>query len=1281
MHLIVGDSQNLDGASNAVVINQTPADWLFLSFADTDLTLLALAMKRGNPLPSLRAANLAQMKHPFTIDDYIDKTAQHAKVIIIRLLGGKNYWAYGVEQFHKIAKQRNIQLYFLNGDGGADPELTDYTTGDAATRGLLETYWQKGGVENVAASLQLLSGETTLPPPRDILPAGLYAPNQAYDFAMWQVEKPAVVIMFYRAHFQSGQLSLFDKLLQGLKDNGISAVGIYVSGGKDQGAKKIIEHLFAKHQPKIILSFLNFAIANHMTGEVTASDDTIALNAWGLPCPMLQPLLSSTPKKTWQKNPQGLSVQDATLSVILPEQDGVIVDGIIGFKESARRHKQLETELKDFALAKESLSPLIKKLQCYLQLQTIDNHDKKLVVVTSNYPAKDSRLMNGVGLNTPESVAQFFIALYKKKYDMGKAYQPRTTGNDIVGSLLAGVTNNYPADKKNGVVKKICLTLSLADYKKYFAQLSKPWQKKITAQWGAPQDDPFFDKGRKAFLIMGEQFGKVTLLLQPQRGYDIDPDATQHDPQLAPPHYYIAHYCFVNNIAPHAMVHFGKHGNLEWLPGKSLGGLNGVQSSCLPRALLPACPYFYPFIINDPGEGAQAKRRTSSAIIAHLPPMMMRAEQSASLQKLEWLMDEYNQARQLNEPRQKNIITAISDELTNTGLDKELGIDAKQWRDDGGLQQLAVIDRHLCDLRDLQIRGGLHVFGGKIERAQLAENIFYLLRVKTDIAPLGDVIADVLEKNNDQEPAHKKLLEQVFGKKITTAGDWQSAIDQLAILWLGDILSLPAAKNQQQKIKTLQPIFLLLKKSPAIKPLIMRAELLLAKILSSPKNEMNNLLRGLDGGFIPPGGSGAPSRGRPDLLPTGHNFFTVDNRKTPSPSAYDVARRSSELVLARYIAEHGDYPKTITLTAWGTAEMRTAGETIATALCLLGVTPNWEAATGRVTGFTIQPLSLLNRPRVMVNLRISGFFRDAFPHLINLFDGAHRAVAALPEPPAQNPIAHHYRETIAQLITGGVAEDVAGDLAGASIFGPAPGSYGTGMQQMLDNSTWRDTADLAQQFLQWTSHYYGKNQSANNVAVTPNHGGKKNIFHDKLAMTDVVMQNQDNREHDILDSDDYYQFQGGLFNAASFLQQGKGIDKKLAHYHNDHSNPQQPVVRSLSEEIGLILRGRAVNQKWLARIRQTGYKGGFEMAATVDYLFAFAATTHAVRPEHFDLLFQHYLLDKSSVDFLRANNAPALYDMAEKFDEAITRGLWQPKRNDTLNILESFLLEKNKKIH
>ena len=264
---------------------------------------------------------------------------------------------------------------------------------------------------------------------------------------------------------------------------------------------------------------------------------------------------------------------------------------------------------------------------------------------------------------------------------------------------------------------------------------------------------------------------------------------------------------------------------------------------------------------------------------------------------------------------------------------------------------------------------------------------------------------------------------------------------------------------------------------------------------------------------------------------------------------------------------------------------------------------------------------------------------------------------------------------------------MASNFAGATIFGPAPGSYGTGMQQMLDHGTWRDQADLAQQFLQWTSHYYGKNQSAGTVALAPqtgHHAGNKNIFHDKLAMTDVVMQNQDNREHDILDSDDYYQFQGGVFNAARFLQQQHGTDKKIAHYHNDHSNPQKPVVRSLSEEIGLILRGRAVNEKWLARIRQSGYKGCFEMAATVDYLFAFAATTNAVRQEHFDLLFQHYLRDEGSVAFLRAKNKPALYDMAKKFDEAIERGLWQPRRNDTQGILggilESFLLEKKGKI-
>ncbi|MGI9460986.1 MAG: cobaltochelatase subunit CobN [Alphaproteobacteria bacterium] len=1271
MHFIVGDQKTINNGSGANIIKHTPADWIFLSFADSDLSLLALAIKHlGKKLPAMRAASLNHLTHPFAIDDYIEKTAQFATTIVIRLLGGKNYWLYGVEQFYKMAQQKNITIYFLHGDPQIhDTELLDYCHGDHRIQNLLENYWQKGGVDNIITSLELLqnglTGHKKLPPPRDILPAGLYAKNQNYDFKNWLKEKPKVVIFFYRAYFQSGQMMVIDKIIESLRRDNITAVAIYISASKDNSVKKIIHHLFSHHQPKIILSLLNFSHHSHNNQK----------NAWQTDCPVLQPLLSSAGRKQWQNNPQGLSAQDATLSIILPEQDGNINHAIIGFKESLSHHKILETELKNFKPASETMPCLVATIKSYLTLQNMKNHNKRLAIMTSNYPTKDSRLLNGVGLDTPKSIAIFFKTLHKKNYDLGKKYKPTLSGDNIIQHLLAGITNHYPIDKKNHITKKIRLTLSLSDYKNYFSQLSPTIQKKIIAHWGSPTKDKFYHHGKKSFLIMGEKFGKILLLLQPQRGYDIDPDAMQHDPHLPPPHYYIAHYAYVEKFSPDSFIHFGKHGNLEWLSGKSLGSLGGKNSPCLPRAFLPSCPYFYPFIINDPGEGAQAKRRTSSAIIAHLPPMMMRAEQSTSLQKLEWLMDEYQQARQLNETRTATIIDSIWQELIHNDLDKELAIDKTTWSSDQN-NHLATIDRHLCALRDLQIRGGLHIFGGKIDQQHLAENIFYIMRLKTHLPPspplppLTDVIYDIIAIEKNSKTKH--ILENAFAKKILSDGDKLSAIEKLSIIWLELLLALPYDKKIAKK---LQPLLFRLKKSTKIKPMEKQAKLLLKKILLSPKKEVENIMLGLDGKFVPPGGAGAPSRGQPDLLPTGHNFFTIDNRKTPSTAAFDLARRSGHLVLARYLSEHGDYPKTITLTAWGTAEIRTAGETIAMALWLMGVEPTWDMSSGRVLGFTILPLSLLARPRVMINLRISGFFRDAFPHLIDLFDEAHRAIANLPEPANDNPIAEHYKKTIAELHSQGIDKTTATHISGAAIFGPAPGSYGTGLQQMLDNGSWQESQQLAQQFLNWTSHYYGKRQTIGKVSI-----GHKNIFHDKLTMTDIVMQNQDNREHDILDSDDYYQFQGGLFNAAVFLQNKHGIEKKIAHYHNDHSNPAKPIIRSLHEEIGLILRGRAINEKWLKRIRQHGYKGGFEMAATVDYLFAFAATTAAVTPKHFDLLFQHYLLDKTSLEFLRQHNLPALYDMAKKFQEAIDRKLWQPRQNHIINFLQKLLVEKNLQI-
>ena len=420
--------------------------------------------------------------------------------------------------------------------------------------------------------------------------------------------------------------------------------------------------------------------------------------------------------------------------------------------------------------------------------------------------------------------------------------------------------------------------------------------------------------------------------------------------------------------------------------------------------------------------------------------------------------------------------------------------------------------------------------------------------------------------------------------------------------------------------------------------------------------EIAGLLTGLDGRFVAPGPSGAPTRGRPDVLPTGRNFYSVDTRTVPTPAAWTLGWKSASLLIETYRQDHGSWPRAMAVSAWGTSNMRTGGDDIAQGLALMGVRPTWDAASRRVTGFEVLPADVLGRPRVDVTLRVSGFFRDAFPALIDLFDSASRAVAALDESDAVNPAVANRRAEIEALVADGVAEAEAERRAGFRVFGSKPGAYGAGLQALIDEKGWSDDGDLARAYVAWGGYAYG-----GGVGGETAHGA----FETRLRGTDAVIHNQDNREHDLLDSDDYYQFEGGMTAAVRVLS---GAQPTV--YHNDHSRPETPRIRTLEDEIGRIVRARVVNPKWIAGVMRHGYKGAFEMAATVDYLFAFAATAKCVRDHHFDAVFDAYLNDDEVRAFLEQNNPAALAEMAARLKEAQDRGLWRPRRNDTRDLLD-----------
>jgi cobaltochelatase CobN len=1230
LHLLATIPGTIPDGSAAVDLAQTSGEIVLLSSADTELALLSAAQARCRAqdakAPALRLASVLRLGHNFSVDLYME-TVAGARLVIARLLGGTAYWPYGVERLVETCRTRGIPLALLPGDDKPDRELAGFSTlpPDAVHR--LWRYLVEGGPANAENLLRyagsLIGQDTDWAEPAPLLRAGLYWPERALPSLAeiageWRGEGGVVPIVFYRALVQSGNTAPVDALVGALAARRLRPLPVFVHSLKDGEAAALLGTTFETAPPAVILNATGFSVAASAASDPLAAAD----------CPVLQVVFAGSDEESWRGGTRGLGPRDLAMNVALPEIDGRVLSRAVSFKAPLGRDAETEADLVGYRPVADRIAFVADLARNWVRLRAKSAGERRVALILANYPNRDGRIGNGVGLDTPASAVVILRALTEAGYRIEDA--PKD-GDTLIDRLLAGPTNANPGGSAEE-------TLSFADYSAFFAALPAAVQKAITARWGQAEHDPFFRPGRLdcgRFAILGFCTGNVAVLIQPARGYNLDPKSTYHDPALVPPHSYFAAYAWLaEDFRADAVIHLGKHGTLEWLPGKALA----LSAECFPEAVLPPLPHLYPFIVNDPGEGTQAKRRSQAVIVDHLTPPLTRAGSYGYLARLERLIDEYYEASQGDTRRVAVLAEAILDQARAAGLDGDCGIAVGE----ATANALSKLDGFLCELKELQIRDGLHVFGASPEGDRLDALLLAFARAgrgatSKDASLLRALAADL---GLEQDPLSLELAEPWRGPRpavLVGDGPWRTAGDTAERLESLSLRLVAGEVHPQQGWRRTRAVLDWIERQ--LRP----------TVAGCGKTELAGLLAGLDGRRVPPGPSGAPSRGRPEVLPTGRNFYSVDTRGVPTQAAWQLGWKSAALLLERHAQEYGDYPARVALSAWGTANMRTGGDDIAQALALMGVRPVWEPSSGRVTGFEILPAAVLDRPRVDVTVRVSGFFRDSFPGLIDLVDAAARAVAALDEPPAVNPLAARVAVDRRALEAQGVAPAEAARRAGYRVFGSKPGAYGAGLQVMIDERIWQDEADLAEAYLGWSAYAYGADAEG---------CSERTMLEARLAAAEAVLHNQDNREHDLLDSDDYYQFEGGL---ALVVRQLSG--RAPAVWHNDHSRPEMPRIRSLREELGRVVRGRAANSRWITGVMRHGYKGAAEIAATVDYLFAFAATSRAVDDAHFDALYEAYLGDEAVRDFMAKHNPAAFAETRRRFAEAIDRGLWRPRRN------------------
>lgn len=1217
-------------------IDQSQGDIVFLSSADSDLFMMNNAYKliynSVGSVPSFRFANLSYFKQELTIDTYVEDVIASAKIVVLKLLGGKAYYNYLCEAVLDCCEENNIQLVFLPGDNKPDLELMQSSNIPLKDVDLIWKYIQSGGIENCQSALQLISNRITnlnvAPSPIKTIPdLFLYHPNQGiWDATTPKAEKKQVVIFGYRSYYLSNNLEPIHSLISSLEEEGISSVVLMAAGYRDYDIQQQIFDLLKMHHienPQVIINTTGFSVQGfHETSQSLFDVFNV---------PVIQAIMGSCNRESWREGDFGLPPTDIAMNIALPEVDGKIISKVISFKEAVEKDTLTDSEVVSYVSNREGCEFVAQMAKAWLNLQNKTNSDKKIALVLPNYPNKNSRLANGVGLDTPQSTLQILAQLAQESYVLAPDY-PKTT-NELINKLTNSVTNSL--ESINSLNERHAIKLDEVLFYKYYNQLSQGLRDTMEAQWGHPKQSPNYQKGY--FLIPGFVSKNVLVSTQPSRGYNLDLQASYHSPDLPPPPAYLAYYIWLQHVfKADALVHIGKHGNLEWLPGKSVAL---SKETCFPAAILGAIPHFYPFIINDPGEGTQAKRRNQAIILDHLIPPMTRAENYGDLLKLELLIDEFYEAALVDKKRAKLIKTKIENLVNETHLKSDLNQDGK---DIDAL--LEVIDGYLCELKESQIRGGLHILGQLPRQDKLVDLIVALHRLpQANLKGITQCLAEDLKLNFDPlNVVYSDSFEKdVFGISCRSYGQAVELLENKAKNSVNQLLN--GHKNENIGAST-DHILTYIKQYTR-------------PVLHKTSNEIAHLIKGLNGKYIPAGGSGAPTRGRLDILPTGRNFYSVDVRTVPSETAYQLGEKSAKNIIDRYLQEHGEYPTSIGLSVWGTSTMRTSGDDIAQALALIGVKPVWEGSNRRVKDFKVLSILELKRPRVDVMLRISGFFRDAFPDLISLFNAVVEKVASLDETVEQNPIKKRVEEERMQWQEKGIDEKQATEKALYRVFGSKPGAYGAGLQGLIDGKNWTTSDDLAQAYINWSGYaYYGKNNSGTSAHET---------FKKRLSSIEVVMQNQDNREHDILDSDDYYQFQGGMTAAVNTI---KGTQPET--YFGDHSRPDHPKVKSLKEELLKVFRSRVVNPKWMEGMREHGYKGAFEMAATMDYLFAYDATTNLIEDFMYEQITDTYLFDDENKDFLEAHNPWALKDMSERMLEAIQRGMWNTPSEETIEALK-----------
>ncbi|WP_239377082.1 cobaltochelatase subunit CobN [Frankia sp. Cj5] len=1229
---------------------------LLLSTSDTDL-LSARASGADYRLANPARVEVAALPALLT----------GVSIVVVRILGGRRAWADGLN----AVLATGLPVLVLGGEQAPDAELMESSTVPGGIVAEAHAYLAHGGpanLRNLYAFLSdaiLLTGLGFAPPAATPLwgrPQLLEEPARRTQRPRADDGPPRIAVLYYRAHEVAGNTGFVRVLCDEIERAGGLPVPVFCSSLRGAPPELLVTLRQADALVVTVLAAGGSTPAAASAGGDDEQWDVGALAA--LDVPILQALCLTGSRDQWQAGSDGASPLDTATQIAIPEFDGRIITVPFSFKE-------VDTDgLTSYVADPERAARVAGIAVRHARLRRIPPARRRVVLMLSAYPTKHSRIGNAVGLDTPASMVRLLAALRDAGYDIGPADGPdalpgvaAADGDALIHALIAAGGQDQAWLTEEQLARNP-IRISTARYRRHFDALPADLREAMTRHWGPPPGELFVDRSRDPdgeIVLAALRAGNVVVMVQPPRGFGENPIAIFHDPGLPPSHHYLAAYRWLaDEFGAHAIVQVGKHGNLEWLPGKNAA----LSASCGPDAALGDLPLIYPFLINDPGEGTQAKRRVHATLVGHLVPPMARADSYGDIARLEQLLDEHSQIAAMDPAKLPAIRAQIWTLLQAAKLDHDLGL-ADRPHDSEFDELLLHVDGWLCEIKDAQIRDGLHVLGVTPTGPARINLVVAMLRARQMWAGDARALPGLREALGLPDHAAGERAGRVetdaveeIARALVTAMEhrgWDPAEVPAAVAAVAAAGSSAAgsAGAEDPTAPVPEAAATLLADPAAVTAVLRFAATEIVPRLAGTGTEIDAVLHALDGGYVPAGPSGSPLRGLVNVLPTGRNFYSVDPRAIPSRLAWETGQAMADSLLERYRADTGTLPRSVGLSIWGTSAMRTAGDDIAECLALLGVRPVWDEASRRVSG--VEPIGLaeLGRPRIDVTIRISGFFRDAFPHVVTMLDDAVALAAGLDEPAADNHVRAH---ALADL-----AEHDDWRRATTRVFGSAPGTYGAGLLQLIDSRDWRTDADLAEVYATWGGYAYGRGLDGRQARPD------MEAAYRRIA---VAAKNTDTLEHDIIDSDDYFQYHGGMIATVRALT---GSAPKA--YIGDSTRPDATRTRSLSEETARIVRARVVNPRWIAAMRRHGYKGGFELAATVDYLFGYDATAGVVEDWMYEKVTESYVLDPDTRKFLQQSNPWALHGITERLLEAVDRQLWQAPRPETLDALRTAYLE------